>query len=74
MLREQRIKKGMTLDALAKASGVSRVSINRYELGTRIPNIVAAGKIADALGCSVEDLMPPKTKAPHEERRAEYGT
>lgn len=60
MLREQRIKKGMTLDALSKASGVSRVSINRYELGTRTPNIIIAAKLADALGCKVEDLMPQR--------------
>lgn len=60
MLREQRIKKGLTLDALSKASGVSRVSINRYELGTRTPNIIIAAKLADALGCKVEDLMPQR--------------
>ena len=60
LLREQRIKKGLTLDALSKASGVSRVSINRYELGTRTPNIIIAAKLADALGCKVEDLMPQR--------------
>lgn len=74
MLREQRIKKGMTLDALAKASGVSRVSINRYELGTRTPDVVAAKKIADALGCRIEDLIPPIKAAPQNARRADYGT
>lgn len=33
MLKDMRIRKKMTLEQLSKASGVSRVSINRYELG-----------------------------------------
>lgn len=57
MIKEMRIKKKMTLEALAKKSGVSRASLNRYELGTRVPNVHAAMKIARALECSVEELF-----------------
>lgn len=58
MLRDKRLEKKMTMDELSRISGVSRVSINRYELGTRTPDIVAASKLAAALGCKIEDLMP----------------
>lgn len=61
MLKEMRIKKKMTLEELSKASGVSRVSINRYELGERSPNVYIAKKLADALGCTIEDLIDEKS-------------
>lgn len=70
MLRDKRLAKGMTIEALSKASGVSRVSINRYELGTRIPNIVVAMQLANALGCAVEEIAPSPASA----QGAEYGT
>lgn len=57
MLRELRKAKGMTMDELSKASGVSRVSINRYELGDRVPDIIIASKLARALGCQIEELI-----------------
>lgn len=58
MLKELRKAKGMTMDELAKASGVSRVSINRYELGDRVPDIIIASKLARALDCKIEELVP----------------
>lgn len=61
MIREQRLARGMTLEALAKASGVSRVSINRYELGQRVPNVEIAQKIANALDCTVDELLRNQT-------------
>lgn len=70
MLRDKRLAKGMTIEALSKASGVSRVSINRYELGTRIPNVIVAMQLANALGCSVEEIAPP----PESVQRTDYGT
>lgn len=61
MLKDMRIRKKMTLEQLSKASGVSRVSINRYELGERSPNVYIAKKLADALGCTIEDLIDEKS-------------
>jgi len=61
MLKEMRIKRKMTLEQLSKASGVSRVSINRYELGERSPNVYIAKKLADALKCTIEDLIDDKS-------------
>lgn len=57
MIRERRLAKKMTLSELSKASGVSRVSINRYELGQRVPNVENAQKIARALDCSIDELF-----------------
>ena len=57
MIRYLRRAKKMTLAELSKASGVSRVSINRYELGKRVPDVIAAQKIAEALGCTIDDLV-----------------
>lgn len=57
LLREIRIKRQMTLEELSRKSGVSRVSINRYELGERCPNIRIAKQLADALGCTLDELV-----------------
>lgn len=65
MLRELRIKQKMTLEELARRSGISRVSINRYELGERCPNLQIAKRLADALGCTLDDLVNER-KEEHE--------
>lgn len=57
LIRSYRKKKLLTLEELAQKSGVSRVNINRYELGTVEPKVINAYKIARALGCTVEDLL-----------------
>lgn len=57
MIRERRIAKRLTLEQLASLSGVSRISLNRYELGQRVPNVVIAQKIANALGCTIDELL-----------------
>ncbi len=56
-IRTLRKEKGLTLEELAKMSGVSRVAINRYELGDRVPNVTIAVKLAKALDCTVDDLL-----------------
>lgn len=61
MIRERRMEKKMTLEELANRSGISRVSLNRYELGQRIPNVVIAQKIANVLDCTIEELLAGKS-------------
>lgn len=56
-IRAIRKRRLMTLEQLAAKSGVDRVSINRYELGSHEPSVSKAIKIARALGCTVEQLM-----------------
>ena len=56
-IRTLRKRRLMTLEELARRSGVGRVVINRYELGTHKPDIYSAIKIARALDVTVEDLV-----------------
>lgn len=49
-------KKGITQRELAEKIGVNEVSISRYVNGERIPKVTTGIQIAQALGCSVEDL------------------
>ena len=56
-IKEKRLVKQMTQEDLARASGVTRVAISRYENDERKPNVVVAIKIAKALGCTVDDLL-----------------
>lgn len=53
-LREER---GMDQEALAKASGVSKGSIARYEIGMNVPRVDIAVALAGALGCSTDVLF-----------------
>ena len=57
MIRNLRKRRFLTLEQLALKSGVSRVSITRYENGKREPKVSDAIKIARALNCTVEDLV-----------------
>ena len=57
-LRKYRKAANMTQVELAKAAGTTQAVICRYETGKRIPKITTAQKIADALGCKVNDIWP----------------
>lgn len=48
-LRRLRIKRGLSLDRLAKASGVSRAMLGQIELGQSTPTITVLWKVARAL-------------------------
>ena len=53
-LKQLREQAGLTQAALAKASGRGLGAIRDYEQGNRSPSLIAAFKIAAALGVSVE--------------------
>lgn len=55
-IRELRIASGMSQRELAKRSGCSHTQIARYELQGAEPTLPMARRIADALGCSLDDL------------------
>lgn len=57
LIKTMRKRRLMTADQLAIKSGVSRVSITRYENGQREPKVREAVRIAKALGCTVEQLV-----------------
>ena len=48
---------GLTQQELSERADVSRKSINAVENGIYVPSTVLALKIAETLGCKVEDLF-----------------
>ena len=53
---------GLTQQQLSQRAEVSRKSINAIENGVYVPSTVLALKIAQTLGCSVEDLFRLPTR------------
>ena len=57
-IRERRLEIGMSQDKLADLSGVDRVCISLIETGKTVnPSIKTLGKIALALGTTVDDIF-----------------
>ncbi|HET7742400.1 MAG TPA: XRE family transcriptional regulator [Mycobacterium sp.] len=56
-VREIRHQSGLTLDALASRSGVSRAALSKIERCERSPGLEIAVKIADALGTNLAQLL-----------------
>ena len=57
LIEAMRKRKRMTQTELAIAVGVTQPSISDYESGKKRPTIDTAKKLADALGCTVDDLL-----------------
>lgn len=60
-IRRRRQSLGMSIDALAKASGVSGAMVSEVERGMKNPTVKLAYQLARALGCTLTDLLgePP---------------
>ena len=56
-IREQRKKRGLTQSKLAKAIGVDRVTVTKYENGSINPPILKIDLIAKELNCDIVDLL-----------------
>ncbi len=54
-----RTDRKMSQADLAEAAGVSKDSIINWECGRCTPRLDAACKIADVLGCALDDLVRP---------------
>lgn len=52
-----RIHKGFSQNELARLVGLTGSAISQYESGKRKPNIDTLKKIAQALNCTVDDLI-----------------
>jgi transcriptional regulator with XRE-family HTH domain len=48
---------GLSQSAAAARSGVSRPTLVRYESGTSVPRLDKLQLLADAYGCSLDDLL-----------------
>lgn len=56
IIKEKRIEKGMTMRALAKASGINVSSLTRYQNGTINLTDETLKKVMNVLGLTEEDL------------------
>lgn len=56
-LRSRRGFLGISQEELAERAGVNSRSISQYEIGTCSPTLANVAKLADALGCTPNDLL-----------------
>lgn len=56
------MQKGMSLKKLSMKTGISKSALNRYENEKREISIQKLEKIAEALGCSINNLFESKYK------------
>ena len=59
-VRELRIKKGLSQEQLAEASGLHRTYISSLELGKRNVSLINIHVLAKALGVSPDKLLKPE--------------
>jgi transcriptional regulator with XRE-family HTH domain len=60
LIRTRRTRRKLMLREVAMACGVAESTLCRYELGRLSPNTKMLARLADALGCGVRDLIPPR--------------
>lgn len=56
-MKELRAARGWTQEELAKATGVSRQSINSIERNRYVPSLPLALSFARVFGCSTDDIF-----------------
>lgn len=54
---------GLTQEALAAAVGVSRQTVAKWETGETSPDLQHAAALADALGCTIDELAAFDSKS-----------
>lgn len=62
-LKEERARRGWSLDALAVRAGVSRAMLSKIERGVSVPTTVLLARVGDALGVGLTSLMRPAPPA-----------
>ena len=56
-LKNLRKERNLSIKELSEKAGLSPVQISNYEHDHYVPNAITLNKLADALGCSYEDLV-----------------
>lgn len=56
-IRELRLERGMTLDQLSRAAGISASHLSRLERGQAEPSFTVAAALASQLDVSLTDLL-----------------
>ena len=60
-LKEIRLARGMTQEQLANICGLEQSRIARYESGKREPDLDTLRKLAEALDCTLDELIGRKS-------------
>ncbi len=55
-----RVKAKLTQEELAEKIGVGQAMISYYEKGYKVPTVPIITRIADVLGCSIDELVGRK--------------
>jgi transcriptional regulator with XRE-family HTH domain len=56
-LRELRLKRGLSQQALAERVGIPQTHVSAMEVGIKFPNLLTVLRLAAALECKVTDLV-----------------
>jgi len=56
LVAEARIRKNIAIRELARRSGVAKSHIQRIEAGSAKPSLEVMCRLAEALGCGLEEL------------------
>ena len=56
-IRNKRYECGMSQRELADAVGISQSMLCQIERGTKLPSLPIGRLIADALGCTIDELL-----------------
>lgn len=62
MLQKLRLKRGLTLDDLSRAAGVSKSMLSQIEREKANPTIAVAWRLANALGVGIEELLSSESQ------------
>ncbi|HEY0847015.1 MAG TPA: XRE family transcriptional regulator [Noviherbaspirillum sp.] len=63
-LQKIRLKRGLTLDDLSRAAGVSKSMLSQIEREKANPTIAVAWRLANALGIGIEELLATNHREP----------
>lgn len=63
-IRARRARLGLTLEALAGRTAVSRAMISDIERGVKSPTVRVVSQIAEGLGCTVSELLGEQVRSP----------
>ena len=72
-LKELRIDAGLTQKSLAAKAGIAREVVARTEGGRTMPEIGTLVKLADALGCSIDEIVGRADPVPDKNILPEQG-
>jgi len=57
ILRAKVIKKGLNISVLEQKAGIANGTIGKWFLHGSTPNVETLKKVADVLGCKIDDLL-----------------